>query len=369
MIYNWQQSDWTHFTYRSDEIAIDLQKVLVALGTATGLFQSLSKELQEQSLLDLMIAEAIKTSAIEGEFVSREDVLSSIRNHLGLNRIPERIKDIRAKGIAELMVAVRQQFNEPLSKDMLCNWHTMLMQGYQYIRAGQWRSSDQPMQIVSGAIGREIIHYEAPPSSKVPQEMTQFFHWYHHKSQQMAAPVKSAIAHLYFESIHPFEDGNGRIGRAISEKVLSEGLGRPIFLSLSKVIEADRNSYYEALKTAQRSNEITAWIQYFLQVILQSQEQTTTQIQFSLEKTQFFDHFRPQLNERQEKALQKMLVSSWDGFKGGMSAKKYMSITKTSKSTATRDLAQLVQIGALKVTGAGRNTRYVVNHLKRLPHR
>jgi Fic family protein len=314
----------------------------------------------------MMVTEAINTSEIEGEFLSRNDVLSSVRNNLGLNRIPERIKDRRAAGVARLMVAVRETYAEELTEEALLSWHRMIMEGNQRINKGQWRSHSSPMQVVSGSIGMEIVHFEAPPSSKVSEEMERFITWFNEtgpgKPQEIFhAPVKSAIAHLYFESIHPFEDGNGRIGRAISEKALSQGIGRPVLLSLSRAIEAKRQEYYEALKTAQRSNEITPWIRYFLKTTLEAQKQAESQIEFTLKKTKFFDHYRESLNERQEKVLSRMAEEGPDGFLGGMSAKKYMSITKTSKATATRDLQKLVDIGALRMLGEGRSTRYEIN--------
>jgi Fic family protein len=175
--------------------------------------------------------------------------------------------------------------------------------------------------------------------------------------------VRSAIAHLYFETIHPFEDGNGRIGRAIAEKALSQTIGRPVMLSLSRAIEADKNAYYTALETAQRSNEITPWVTYFIRRTLDAQMEAESQIEFTLKKTKFFDRYKGQLNERQVKVVRRMLEEGPKGFEGGMNARKYMGITKTSKATATRDLQQLLETGAFKLAGkaGGRSTGYQVN--------
>lgn len=170
--------------------------------------------------------------------------------------------------------------------------------------------------------------------------------------------IKTAIAHLYFETIHPFEDGNGRIGRAIAEKCLSESLGRPLILSISTSIEKDKPAYYNALKQAQRTLDITEWIVYFSQIILSAQKQAKTTIRFTLEKAKFLDRFRPKLNERQLKVILKMLDYGIEGFEGGMTARKYTSITKTSKATATRDLQDMVEKGCLSQIGAGRSVRY-----------
>jgi len=218
------------------------------------------------------------------------------------------------------------------------------------------------MQVVSGAIGREKIHFEAPPSIKVKKEMRQFIQWFNDtapggKKEITKAPVRAAIAHLYFESIHPFEDGNGRIGRAIAEKAFSQTIGRPVLMSLSQTIEADKKLYYKALENAQRSNEITEWITYFVHAIFKAQLKAKEMITFTLKKTKFLDRFKEQLNARQLKVIERMLREP-DGFKGGMTAKKYTSITKVSKATATRDLQELTAFGAIESIAAGRSTHY-----------
>lgn len=221
------------------------------------------------------------------------------------------------------------------------------------------------MVIVSGSIGKEVVHYEAPPSDIVPNEMQQFVAWYNSYAIASHAIkeslIKTAIAHLYFETIHPFEDGNGRIGRAIAEKCLSESLGRSLVLSISTTIEKDRSAYYAALKQAQRTLEITEWINYFSQIVLDAQRQAKKTIRFTLEKAKFLDRFMPRLNDRQIKVILKMLDYGVEGFEGGMTARKYMSITKTSKATATRDLQDMVKKECLSQTGAGRSVRYELN--------
>ena len=215
------------------------------------------------------------------------------------------------------------------------------------------------MQIVSNPYGKVRIHFEAPPSSRVPDEMEGFISWFNQSEQAIAhAPVRAAIAHLYFESIHPFEDGNGRIGRAISEKAISQGLGRPAVLSLSRTIEANKKQYYDALEQAQKTNEISSWIQYFVEIVLVAQVDAEQQVEFVLRKTKFFDRIKNDLNKRQLKVVGRMLDEGPDGFEGGMNARKYISITKTSKATATRDLQKLVEIGVFEPVGGGRSTRY-----------
>ncbi|CAN0557123.1 unnamed protein product [Ectocarpus sp. 12 AP-2014] len=288
--------------------------------------------------------------------------MSSIRRNLGLNPELPASKDKRVEGITDLMLAIRKHFTIPLTEKMLFDWHTMLMKGSKEIETGQWRSHEEPLQIVSGGLGREIVHFQAPPSNKVPSEMKGFITWFNESQDLINKPIiRSAIAHLYFESIHPFEDGNGRIGRAIAEKALSQSIEQPVLFSLSKSIESNKNNYYTALKAAQRSNEITDWINYFVKTVLDAQIDAEQEIEFTLKKTKFFDNNKDTLNQRQQKAVRRMLEEGHQGFEGGMNARKFVSITSTSKATATRDLQDLVQKGIFKSIGGGRSTRYKIN--------
>ena len=365
-MFNWQLPDWPHFTYRlahEDHLLFDFAK---RAGRVSGLLETMPTHSQNDTVIEMMVFEAIKTSAIEGEFLSREDVMSSIKRNLGLNPRLKQVHDLRAQGAAELMINVRQTFDEPLSEEMLFSWHKMIMKGSKGINTGQWRSHAEPMQVVSGPIGRETVHFEAPPSTQVPAEMKRFIQWFNDtgpggSDEINKPPIRSAIAHVYFETIHPFEDGNGRIGRAISEKALSQGIGQPALISLSRTIEENRNAYYEGLKSAQKTNDLTEWILYFVNVILDAQKIAQEYIEFTLRKTKYFDHYRPLLNDRQSRAVLRMLEEGPKGFQGGMTAKKYMTINKTSKATATRDLHDLAVKGALKAYGGGRSTRYEIH--------
>ena len=364
MEYNWELQDWPNFTYSLTGLETMLFEFALETGEVSGMLKALPVGLQQETLLQTMIAEAIKTSEIEGEFLSRQDVMSSIKNNLGMNMPPDVVTDKKAAGIGKLMVDVRNSVMEDLSEEGLFAWHRLLLpDSLTGLKVGQWRSGREPMQVLSGSIGREKVHFEAPPSTAVPHEMSAFIQWFNGTAPDAgqeinSAPVRAAIAHLYFESIHPFEDGNGRIGRAIAEKVLSQTLGRPVMLSLSQTIEADRGSYYQALEKAQKSNEISEWIKYFVAVALDAQKKAKSLVSFILLKARFFDQYGARLNERQLKAINKMLAVGFDGYKGGMTAMKYISITKTSKATATRDLQELTEWGVLKPTGGGRNTHY-----------
>lgn len=368
MNYTWQQKEWPNFTYDLSKMDDILYVFSEKTGLISGILKSLPEHTQIEAIVEVMVAEAIKTSAIEGEFLSRKDVMSSIRNDLGLNIKNDQVVDRRSKGIGQLMINVRKTYQTPLDKEQLFAWHTMLLAHEKNIKVGAWRDHEEPMQVVSGAMGKEKVHYEAPPSKKVPQEMDMFILWFNEtapggKREIKKAPVRSAIAHLYFESIHPFEDGNGRIGRAVAEKALSQGIARPALLSLSRTIEANKNAYYAALEAAQSSIDITSWINYFVGVILNAQGAAEDLIEFALKKTKFFDKFRNQLSKRQLKVIKRMLEEGPKGFEGGINAGKYGSLTQVAKATATRDLQDLLEKGAIILLGesGGRSTRYQLN--------
>lgn len=365
MPYNWQHTDWPNFKYDLADAQELLLEIAQKLGTASGMFHAYPDVLQEKELIDIMVAEAIKTSQIEGEHISREDVVSSIKKNLGIKVPVKSIADKRATGVAALITMVREDFNAPLSEGVLFEWHRSLMGYAKNIHAGKWRKHKSPMIIVSGAVGREKVHFEAPPSSMVPDEMKRFIAWFNDtapggKIEIKNAPIRSAIAHLYFESIHPFEDGNGRIGRAIAEKALAQTTGRPLLFSLSQAIEADKKNYYRQLQVASQTLFITDWILFFLEKISEALNDVAVRLSFTLLKTKYIDCYKANFNARQEKAILKMLESP-AGFKGGMTARKYISINKTSKATATRDLQALVEMNALVAKGSGRSVCYELN--------
>jgi len=364
-MYNWQQKDWKQFSYQIEAIEDALFLFTEKLGYMQGVLKSLPKEHHLQTLQDILVTEAIKTSEIEGEYLSRKDVLSSIKNNLGIVEKKEYVRDVHAKGIATMITSARKTFKEPLTQEMLFKWHQMIFPTATKIAVGNWRKHSEPMQVISGTVGKEKVHFEAPPSKQVPKEMKSFITWFNNtapngRSPIKYAPVRAAIAHLYFETIHPFEDGNGRIGRTVAEKALLQTVDTPLLISLSSTIEAEKNLYYEALKEGQRSNVVTNWIIYFVNVVLQSQTESEKLINFTLQKTKLFDTYKELLNKRQIKIVNRMLREGYKGFEGGMTAKKYMSIAKTSKPTATRDLQKLLELGIFEVSGRGRNTSYQI---------
>ena len=373
MTWNWQLPDWPDFTWDKARLALAEQQFLVGGGVLLGTVKHLGEAERNQLTVEAMSTEAVTTSEIEGEILDRASVQSSIQRQLGLAADDRRVAP-KEQGTAEMMVDLYRTFSAPLSEEMLFGWHRMLMSGRRDIKdVGCYRTSDEPMQVVSGAIGAPKIHFEAPPSAQVPREMAGFIDWFKRTApggtQPLPALTRAGTAHLYFESIHPFEDGNGRIGRAIAEKSLAQSLGQPTLIVLAATILVRRASYYNALEAANRQNEITNWLAWFGGVTIEAQRRTLALIEFLIEKAKLFDRLKGQLNERQQKALLRMFKEGPEGFKGGLSAGKYSTITGASPATATRDLADLTDKGALVRTGELRHARYTLSvPLKPVPH-
>ncbi len=362
MTWNWQQPDWPNFFWDEARLRKAEQHFLVGAGVFAGTLKHLPQSDQEQLTIEAMSTEAVTSSEIEGEILDRASVQSSIRRQLGLAADKRRIAPAE-EGISEMMVDLYRSFAEPLSDAMLFSWHRMLFEQRGGLRdIGRYRTGDEPMEIVSGPIHEPRVHFEAPPSTKVPDEMARFLDWFNRTAPSDTDPLpaltRAGVAHLYFESIHPFEDGNGRIGRAIAEKTLAQGFGQPTLTALAATILLQRKAYYAALEAANKSNEVTPWLSWFAGIAIEAQRRTTAHVEFLLEKTRLLDRLRGQLNSRQEKALLRMLREGPDGFKGGLSAGNYAAITGASPATTTRDLADLVEKGALLREGERRHARY-----------
>jgi Fic family protein len=237
--------------------------------------------------------------------------------------------------------------------------------GWDLADIGRYRTSREPMQIVSGPIGAPKLHFESPPSPQVPAKMKRFIVWFNRTAPDAAEPLpaitRAGIAHLYFESTHPFEDGNGRIGRAIAEKAMAQILGQPVLTALATTIFAHQKSYYEALERANQKNEITEWLVGFADIALEAQRRSIALVEFIIAKTKLLDRLRSQISERQQKTLLRMFREGPEGFRGGLSAGNYSTFTGASPATATRDLADLVDKGALIRKGERRHARYSLN--------
>lgn len=366
-MYNWQHKNWPNFKYDLKGLEDQLINIQSSVSLVTGAVSALPEKMQTEALVQILVAEALKTSEIEGEHYSRIDVMSSIKKKLGL-AVDKSPANKNVIGLGEMLLDIRNTYGEPLSENKLSEWHKLLMHNHKRINAGAYRRGEEPMLIISGSASDPIIHFEGPPSSRVPEEMFRFIEWFNKdRSKEKdwrlnSPPVKAAIAHVYFESIHPFEDGNGRVGRAIAEKALSQGYGRPILMSISKTIEKYRKEYYKELKEAQRNLDITKWVAWFVNIVSIAQEETDMLVGFTVKKMRFFDLYNSQLNKRQTKVIGKMLEEGPDDFEGGINAKKYMSIARCSKATATRDLQDLRETGIIHpIGGGGRSTSYAIN--------
>src|SRR5271165_480552 len=362
MKWNWQLPDWPNFTWDKARLAVAEEQFLVGGGVLIGAVKHLGEDDRNQLTVEAMSAEAVTTSEIEGETLDRASVQSSIQRQLGLAADDRRVAP-REQGTAEMMVDLYLTFSAPLSEEMIFGWHRMLMSGRQDVNdVGCYRTSHEPMQVVSGVIGAPKVHFEAPPSAQVPLEMAGFIDWFKRTApggtEPLPALTRAGAAHLYFETIHPFEDGNGRIGRAIAEKSLAQSLGQPTLIVLAATLLARRASYYQALEAASKENEITDWLAWFAGITIEAQQRTLALVEFLIDKAKLFDRLKGQLNERQQKALLRMFKEGPEGFKGGLSAGKYSTITGASPATATRDLVDLTEKGALVRTGELRHARY-----------
>src|SRR5258708_8249104 len=361
MTWNSLQPDWPNFSWEKARLRKAEEHFLVGPGVFAGAITHLPQSDHEQLMIEAISTEAVTTSEIEGEILDRASVQSSIRRQLGLAADRRRIAPAE-EGISEMMVDLYRTFGDPVSDRMLFDWHQMLFGQRAGLRdIGQYRTGDEPMEVVSGPVHAPRVHFEAPSSSKVPEEMTRFVDWFNHTAptgiEHLPALTRAGIAHLYFESIHPFEDGNGRIGRAIAEQALAQGFGQPTLTALAATILLRRKAYYAALEAANKNNEVTAWLSWFAGIVIEAQRRTTAHVEFLIEKTRMLDRLRGQLNPRQEKALLRMLREGPEGFKGGLSAGNYVTITGASPATATRDLADLGERGGLIRVGDRRYTR------------
>jgi Fic family protein len=361
MTWNWQQADWPNFTYDSKALEPSEQQFLLQSGEFIGACKHVGPDDQETLKIELISDEAVKTSEIEGEILNRASVQSSVRNQLGLGFEQPGVKPAE-RGISKMMADLYRNYATPLTDKTLFDWHAMLLDGDTSIQMIGGYRTHTDMQIVSGPDYKRNVHFEAPPSARVPNEMKRFIAWFNDTApggkNPLPALTRAGIAHLYFVCIHPFEDGNGRIGRALAEKSLAQNLGQPSLIALAYTIERKRKDYYAALERNNKETEITNWLCYFADIVIEAQDNTLKRVEFYIAKARFYETFRGKLKERQEKVIARMFKEGIDGFKGGLSAENYISITKTSRATATRDLQDLVEKGAFTKRGELRHTRY-----------
>ena len=365
MRWNWEKPGWPNFAYDPRALEPLEQRFLRQSGEFVGVYKHIGSDDQETLKIELISEEAVKTSAIEGEILNRDSVQSSLRAQLGLG-IERPNVTLAERGITRMMLDLYRNYADPLTDKTMFEWHKMLLAGDKDIKAiGGYRTHADAMQVVSGPLHKRTVHFVAPPSARMPEEMKRFNAWFNDTAPAGRTPLpaltRAAIAHLYFVCIHPFEDGNGRIGRALAEKSLAQNLGQPSLFALAYTIERKRKDYYAALQRNNKDLKIDGWMTYFADTILQAQDNTIKRVDFYVAKAKFYEKFRDQLNERQAKVITRMFREGIDGFKGGLSAENYISITQTSRATATRDLQDLVEKRAFTRTGELRHARYSLN--------
>lgn len=368
-MYLWQSSKWPEF--QVDLVA--LQPTLAAARYAQGRAMGLASQLQLMDLGDLQLQgwadEAIATAQIEGEILQVNSVRASAARRLGLADAKTAERDARTEATLDVLQAAIGQSQQPLSNDTLHDWHAALFptgrSGIQKIRTGAYRDHAEPMQIVTPRLGKpDVVHYQAPSSVDVPAHMTQLIDWFNHSQGKTDGLVRTAIAHLWFEAVHPFEDGNGRVGRALSEMALAQDLKTDQRLwSLSQQMWLDRAGYYAQLQAATgRANlDVTPWVRWFVGCVHKAADATWEHMQSAMRKTRFWAALReqhPQLTPTQTKAINKLYDAGPDGFAGGMSTEKYVNLCGVSRATAYRELTALCEMGVMVQTGVGRGTRY-----------
>ena len=368
-LYVWQRPTWPAWKYDRLALSRILAQARLRQGLVLGKAQAVGMQGEAFSLVveDIWVQEVIATAAIEGQKLDFDQVRSSVMRMLGMADTGASSRHV--DGLVEVMQDALQNFAVPLDEDRLCRWQSALFpggtSGIKRIEVGRYRTFADAIQIVSGRPGHEVAHYRAPDSVNIPGEMARFLTWFN-KSGAEDGIVRAAIAHLWFETIHPFEDGNGRIGRAVMDMIIARDANSPIRLySMSRQLQENRSAYYDALNLAQKGDgdgDVTSWVQWFVTQFAAACITSERLIDQALEKARYWSaHAGDRFNERQRKALQKLLDAGDGGFLGGLTADKYCKITAASKATATRDLADLLQKHALFSRGVGKATKYYIN--------
>jgi Fic family protein len=366
MRYIYQLREWPKFSWDPGSIEQLLGIVRHQQGRLTGRMESLGFPLRREAFLETLTLETLKSHEIEGQLLDAHQVRSSIARQLGMDIAGLIPADRHVEGVVEMMLDATQHYDSLLSKERLFGWHASLFpsgrSGMQRIIVGVWRDNSLgPMQVVSGAMGKEKIHFEAPPAEVIDQEMESFIEWFNN-TKDIDPVIKAAIAHLWFVTIHPFDDGNGRIARAIADMQLARADGTAQrFYSMSAQIRKERNAYYQILEKTQKGGiDITLWIQWFLSCLNRALIATEHTFAGILRKAHFWEQHRATaLNERQRLLLNKLL----DGFEGKLTTSKWAKIAKCSQDTAGRDIDKLIQLGILtKDAAGGRSTHYLINY-------
>ncbi len=356
------QDNWPNFTWKNDDVITLLSETRNLQGRLIGKMESLGFELRNEALLDTLTLDVLKSSEIEGEILNPDQVRSSVARKLGMEIAGAVESDRNVDGVVDMMIDATQNCFYPLTEERLFDWHSALFPtgriGMDRITVAGWRKDTTgPMQVVSGAMGKEKVHFQAPHSDLIENEMQRFLEWFNHEGN-MELVLKAAIAHLWFVTIHPFEDGNGRITRALTDMLLARAdKSNQRFYSMSAQIRSERQQYYQKLEKTQKGNlDVTDWMKWFLQCLINALKSTESILTGVLFKADFWNrHSKTILNERQKKLLNKLL----DGLDGKLTSSKWAKIAKCSKDTAIRDINDLIGKNILKKEQAGgRSTNY-----------
>ncbi len=364
-MYLHQRKDWPDFTWDTDTLLPYVSKVRDLQGRLIGRMEGIGFELREEAVLETLTEDIIKSSEIEGEFLNPEEVRSSVARRLGMeiSGLPNASRNV--EGVVEMMLDATQKYKDPLTKDRMCGWQAALFptgrSGMHKITVGEWRGDEGgPMQIISGPMGKEKVHYIAPEAHRLEEEMNRFIGWFN-EDESMEPVVKSAIAHLWFVSIHPFDDGNGRIARAIADKQLARAdrTGQR-FYSMSAQIMKSKKGYYNILESTQKgSMDISQWLVWYFERLTESLEVTDETLSKIFIKAKFWElHKNTRFNERQITMINKLQGD----FVGKLHSSKWAKMTKTHRDTARRDIQDLIAKGVLSDSGeGGRSTNYILN--------
>lgn len=364
-MYLHQGKNWPNFKWENDTLLPYVSRVRDLQGRLIGRMEGIGFELREEAVLETLTEDIIKSCEIEGELLNPKEVRSSVARRLGMeiSGLPNASRDV--EGVVEMMLDATQKYQEPLTKDRICGWHAALFptgrSGMHRITVGEWRDDKGgPMQVVSGPMGREKIHYTAPDAPRLEKEMDQFIEWFN-SDKSMETVIKSAIAHLWFVSIHPFDDGNGRIARAIADNQLARAdRTNQRFYSMSAQLMKSRKGYYDVLESTQKgSMDVTQWLVWYLERLTEALEATNKTLSKILMKAKFWEvHKATQFNERQVEMINKLQGD----FAGKLQSSKWAKITKVHRDTARKDIQDLIEKGVLLDSGeGGRSTNYVLN--------
>ena len=354
--------DWPRFIWDPGALVSPLAHARHRQGRLAGQMRTLGFELREETVLRTLTEDVVKSSEIEGEHLDPGQVRSSVARRLGVDIAGLKPADRHVEGVVEMMLDATQRYGEPLSQKRLFTWHGLLFptgrSGAHRIRVGKWRDDKHaPMQVVSGPVGRERVHFEAPAAARLNDEMRRFILWFN-GAEAIEPVLKAALAHLWFVTIHPVDDGNGRIARAIADMALARSEESPQrFYSMSAQIRLERTDYYRALEQTQRGTmDVTGWMTWFVACLTRAIQGAETALADVIAKGHFWEQLRNvPLNERQRLVINKLL----DGFEGKLTTTKWATLTKSSQDTALRDIHQLIEYGVLaREAAGGRSTSY-----------